>query len=91
MPEHPVPSTSGLPDHNARRVFVYDVKLCREEGGKGSGWSVTVVTDSLDPADLLRVAQIEADRKLAGGAEGWVGLDEVRLLHVAALDPKVAP
>jgi hypothetical protein len=76
-------------DHNARRVFVYQVKLCQEDGTRGSGWSVIIVTDSLDPADLLRVARIEADRKM-GEMERWVGLEEVKLLHVGVLDPKIA-
>lgn len=74
---------------DAKRVYVYDVKLCQEDGTRGSGWSVVVVTATLDPADILRIARIEADRRYSG-AERWVGLDEVKLLHVAALDPEVA-
>lgn len=79
-----------MTDADARRVYVYEVKLCQGNGQRGSGWSVLVVTDSLDPSDLLRVARVEADRKHGGGMEAWVGLEEVKLLHVAALDPRIA-
>ena len=77
---------------DARRVYIYEVKLCREDGGKGSGWGVIVMTDTLDPHALLRVARIEADRRFGdAGAADWIGLEEVKLLHTGVLDPTVAP
>jgi hypothetical protein len=77
-------------DEDARRVYVYEVKLTQADGRGGSGWSVIVVTDTLDPNSLLRVARIEADRRFRGGADDWVGLDEVKLLHNGVLDPAIA-
>ena len=73
---------------DGRRVFVYEVKLCREDGGGGSGWGVTIVTDTQDPEALLRVARVHLDATSFGGAE--TGLDEVKLLHTAVLDPRIA-
>jgi hypothetical protein len=79
-------------DEDARRVYIYEVKLTQADGRGGSGWSVIVVTDTLDPASLLRVARIEADRRFSdsGGAEDWIGLDEAKLLHTGVLDPAIA-
>lgn len=72
-----------------RRVFVYEVKLCKADGSRGSGWSVEVVTDSPDPVALLRTARVAAAAELYG-ADDWVGIDEVKLLTTAVLDPRIA-
>jgi hypothetical protein len=81
-------------EHEAKRVYVYEVKLCQEDGTRGSGWSITVVTASQDPADLLRIARVRLE---SGGSplgsgpqEKWTGLDEAKLVTVAVLDPRIA-
>jgi hypothetical protein len=75
---------------DGRRVYVYDVKLSKEDGRGGSGWGVTVVTDSADPRALLRVARIEAEGNGIHNVEEWSLLHEVKLLHTAVLDPEIA-
>lgn len=80
---------------DGRRVYVYEVKLCQEDGRRGSGWSTIVVTDSQDPAALLRVARVHVASEdgplgIGADAERWTGLDEVKLLHTAVLDPRIA-
>jgi hypothetical protein len=81
-------------DEQAKRVYVYEVKLCQEDGTRGSGWSVTVVTDTQDPADLLRIAKVHVasgGTPLGSGpTEKWTGLDEAKLVTVAVLDPRIA-
>lgn len=74
----------------AKRVYVYEVKLAKEDGTRGSGWSVVVVTDTMDPAALLRVAKVAAADQLSGGSEEWTGLDQATLMHTGHLDPGIA-
>ncbi len=75
----------------ALRVFVYRVELCREDGSKGSGWGVEVVTDSQDPSDLLRIARVHfAQSGSIGSMEDWTGLAKAELLLTAVLDPRIA-
>lgn len=90
MSQSPDRGSQRADDPNARRVYVYEVGLTQEDGRGNSGWTVIVVTDTLDPSALLRVARIEADRKM-GNMESWVGLDSVKLLHTGVLDPSIAP
>lgn len=80
-----------MTDSVAKRVFVYEVKLCQDNGQKGSGWSVIVVRETTEPTDLLRVARIAAESPIgADSIEKWTGLDEAKLLHVGNLDPRIA-
>lgn len=73
------------------RVYVYSVKLCQEDGTRGSGWDVIVVTNTQDPSALLRTARVAlAERDGFGFPERWTGLDELKLLHTGHLDPRVA-
>ncbi len=79
-----------MDDAEAKRIFIYDVKLCTASGKRASGWSQIIVTGSTNPSDLLRVARIAADHRPGINAEEWVGLDEAKLLYVGSLDPIIA-
>lgn len=79
-----------MAEHDAMRVFVYEVWPCREDGGKTSGWSVTVATDRPDMSDLGRLVRLEVERKFRDGDSRWVGIERAELRAVAALDPRIA-
>jgi hypothetical protein len=77
-------------DAHGKRVFVYEVEPCSEEGRGTSGWTVNVVVDSLDLADILRVMRVEVERTIDGDADRWVGIKTATLIAVAVLDPRIA-
>jgi hypothetical protein len=82
-------STDETP--HARRVFVYEVDPCQEDGSGTSGWTVTVVVDRLELTDVLRVMRVEIERLYGeGAADRWIGIKTAKLITVAVLDPRIA-